>query len=171
MTRSSRSTDVRSTAARSLTACCTNSAACASTPRSVAKFAVTTFTKSFGTRCSARRRGQTPRQRRAPDVARRVPERGDHAAAVAAGQPRRARGLSQLRSGQPAHARTTPRTRRAAIDGAHQFSPKASLAVTPLERKNAQLDVYLNWGHGFHSNDVRGVFAKPVRHAADARGR
>src|SRR5262249_41994156 len=23
------------------------------------------------------------------------------------------------------------------------------------------LDVYLNWGHGFHSNDVRGVFAAP----------
>ena len=35
------------------------------------------------------------------------------------------------------------------------------LAVTPIDRKHAQLDVYVNWGHGFHSNDVRGVFATP----------
>ena len=61
---------------------------------------------------------------------------------------------NQLSSNDPANPRS-------GIDGAHQFSPKASLAATPLERKNAQLDVYLNWGHGFHSNDVRGVFAKP----------
>src|SRR5450432_3094875 len=56
---------------------------------------------------------------------------------------------------------TDPTNPKSGIDGAHQFSPKASLAVTPLDRKNAQLDVYLNWGHGFHSNDVRGVFATP----------
>ncbi len=58
-------------------------------------------------------------------------------------------------------ATTDPANPKSGIDGAHQFSPKASLAVTPLDRKNAQLDVYVNWGHGFHSNDVRGVFANP----------
>ncbi|HEY3255900.1 MAG TPA: TonB family protein [Polyangiaceae bacterium] len=56
---------------------------------------------------------------------------------------------------------TDPTNPKSGVDGAHQFSPKASLAITALERKNAQLDVYLNWGHGFHSNDVRGAFAKP----------
>jgi TonB family protein len=54
-----------------------------------------------------------------------------------------------------------PSNPKSGIDGAHQFSPKASLAVTPLDRKGAQLDLYVNWGHGFHSNDVRGVFASP----------
>ena len=44
---------------------------------------------------------------------------------------------------------------------AHQFSPKANMIVTPIDRPGAQLDVYLNYGHGFHSNDVRGVFATP----------
>src|SRR5262249_11957368 len=48
------------------------------------------------------------------------------------------------------------------IDGAHQFSPKASLIVTPLDVPDATLDVYLNYGHGFHPNDVRGVFALPA---------
>jgi outer membrane receptor protein involved in Fe transport len=47
-------------------------------------------------------------------------------------------------------------------DGAHQFSPKASLVVSPLEREKAQIDVYVNYGHGFHSNDVRGAFATPA---------
>jgi TonB family protein len=54
-----------------------------------------------------------------------------------------------------------PASPKSGVDGAHQFSPKANLAITPIDRKNAQLDVYLNWGHGFHSNDVRGVFARP----------
>src|SRR5450432_2872491 len=57
--------------------------------------------------------------------------------------------------------RTDPTNPKSGIDGAHQFSPKASVAVTPVDRKNAQLAVYVNWGHGFHSNDVRGVFANP----------
>jgi outer membrane receptor protein involved in Fe transport len=43
----------------------------------------------------------------------------------------------------------------------HQLSPKASLIFTPLEAELAQLDVYVNYGHGFHSNDVRGAFADP----------
>ena len=59
------------------------------------------------------------------------------------------------------HITSDPSNPRSGIDGAHQFSPKASLALEALDRKGAQLDVYLNWGHGFHSNDVRGVFASP----------
>jgi hypothetical protein len=47
------------------------------------------------------------------------------------------------------------------VGAAHQLSPKASLIVTPLDRERAQLDIYLNYGHGFHSNDVRGAFATP----------
>ncbi|MET0793496.1 MAG: TonB family protein [Polyangiaceae bacterium] len=54
-----------------------------------------------------------------------------------------------------------PSNPRSGIDGAHQFSPKASAVLSPIERKNAQLDLFLNWGHGFHSNDVRGAFATP----------
>ncbi|HXN32169.1 MAG TPA: TonB-dependent receptor, partial [Polyangiaceae bacterium] len=56
---------------------------------------------------------------------------------------------------------TDPQNPRSGIDGAHQISPKASAIVSPLQRKDAQLDVYVNWGHGFHSNDVRGVFTTP----------
>jgi outer membrane receptor protein involved in Fe transport len=48
------------------------------------------------------------------------------------------------------------------IGGAHQFSPKANLAVTPVQTDPAQVDVYVNYGHGFHTNDVRGVFANPA---------
>lgn len=51
---------------------------------------------------------------------------------------------------------------RSGVDGAHQLSPKASLIVTPLEHPQAQVDVYANYGHGFHSNDVRGAFASPA---------
>ena len=47
------------------------------------------------------------------------------------------------------------------VGAAHQGSPKASLVVTPLDSPKATLDFYLNYGHGFHSNDVRGVFAQP----------
>ncbi|HEY7371167.1 MAG TPA: TonB-dependent receptor, partial [Polyangia bacterium] len=47
------------------------------------------------------------------------------------------------------------------VGAAHQLSPKASLIVTPIDRPAAQLDVYLNYGHGFHSNDVRGAFSQP----------
>ncbi len=54
-----------------------------------------------------------------------------------------------------------PTNPRSGIDGAHQFSPKATAIVSPIDQKRAKLDVFLNWGHGFHSNDVRGVFATP----------
>ena len=47
------------------------------------------------------------------------------------------------------------------VGAAHQFSPKGSLIVTALDRPGAQLDMYVNGGRGFHSNDVRGVFALP----------
>ena len=48
------------------------------------------------------------------------------------------------------------------VGDAHQLSPKASLIFTPLDRPRAQLDVYANYGHGFHSNDVRGLFGQPA---------
>lgn len=41
--------------------------------------------------------------------------------------------------------------------GASQLSPKGTVIVTPLSKKNFELDVYGNYGHGFHSNDARGV--------------
>jgi TonB family protein len=43
------------------------------------------------------------------------------------------------------------------VRGASQLSPKAAVIVTPLSAKDVQLDVYGNYGHGFHSNDARGV--------------
>jgi outer membrane receptor protein involved in Fe transport len=58
-------------------------------------------------------------------------------------------------------ATTDPTNPRSGVDAAHQFSPKASAVVTPLAQKRAVVEVYLNWGHGFHSNDVRGVFTTP----------
>ena len=54
---------------------------------------------------------------------------------------------------------TAPKT---GVNGAHQFSPKTSAVVTPLQRDDAQLDLYVNYGHGFHSNDVRGAFSTPA---------
>jgi TonB family protein len=54
----------------------------------------------------------------------------------------------------------TPGAAASGVDSAHQFSPKTSVALSPLRRGPAQLDVYVNYGHGFHSNDVRGAFAK-----------
>ena len=47
------------------------------------------------------------------------------------------------------------------VDAGHQLSPKASVIVSPLASETASLDVYVNYGHGFHSNDVRGVFSRP----------
>jgi hypothetical protein len=55
-----------------------------------------------------------------------------------------------------------PSNPRSGVGAAHQLSPKASLIATPLERKGAELDLYLNYGHGFHSNDVRGTFSTPA---------
>ena len=58
-------------------------------------------------------------------------------------------------------ATSDPQNPHSGVDGAQQLSPKASLVTTPLQRANAELDVYLNYGHGFHSNDVRGAFSSP----------
>ncbi len=56
------------------------------------------------------------------------------------------------------------------VGAAHQFSPKTSLIVTALDRARAKLDLFVNYGHGFHSNDVRGVFTPtPVTPLARAR--
>lgn len=55
-----------------------------------------------------------------------------------------------------------PTNPRSGNDGAHQLSPKASLVVSPLDEKQAQLDFYANYGNGLHSNDVRGVFTTPA---------
>ncbi len=57
------------------------------------------------------------------------------------------------------------------VDGAQQLSPKLSAIATALHRDDAQLEFYVNYGHGFHSNDVRGVFApQPVTPLARAVG-
>ncbi len=55
-----------------------------------------------------------------------------------------------------------PTQPKAGTDGAHQLSPKLSAVVSPLQDENALLDIYANYGHGFHSNDVRGAFASPA---------
>jgi TonB family protein len=61
---------------------------------------------------------------------------------------------------------------RSGVDSAHQLSPKTSLVVSPLQEDPAQVDVYVNYGHGFHSNDVRGAFTPgaPVTPLARAIG-
>ena len=47
-------------------------------------------------------------------------------------------------------------------NAATQLSPKLAAVVTALDRKNAELEMYLDYGHGYHSNDVRGAFANPA---------
>ncbi|MEP7052415.1 MAG: TonB family protein [Pseudomonadota bacterium] len=54
-----------------------------------------------------------------------------------------------------------PTNPKSGVAAAHQFSPKATAVVSPMARQGAELDLFLNWGHGFHSNDVRGVFTSP----------
>ena len=58
-------------------------------------------------------------------------------------------------------ATSDPTNPHSGVDGAHQFSPKASAIATPVDVKGANVDVYVNYGQGFHSNDVRGVFVSP----------
>ena len=55
-----------------------------------------------------------------------------------------------------------PANPRSGTDSARQFSPKASAIVTPLDAPGAQVDIYVNYGNGLHSNDVRGAFASPA---------
>jgi TonB family protein len=54
-----------------------------------------------------------------------------------------------------------PEAPRSGVGAAQQLSPKASLVLSPLREAPAAVDVYVNYGHGFHSNDVRGVFVTP----------
>jgi TonB family protein len=60
----------------------------------------------------------------------------------------------------PSTAAADPAAPASGVGAAHQLSPKASLIVTPLA--GAELEVYANYGHGFHSNDVRGAFSQPA---------
>lgn len=41
--------------------------------------------------------------------------------------------------------------------GATQLSPKGSVVVSPIAENDVELDLYGNYGHGFHSNDARGI--------------
>ncbi len=51
----------------------------------------------------------------------------------------------------------TQGSKSSGVRQASQLSPKASLVVSPLP----QTDLYVNFGHGFHSNDARGVVREP----------
>src|SRR5439155_25532536 len=55
-----------------------------------------------------------------------------------------------------------PTAPASSVDAAYQLSPKASAIVTPLRAERTKLDLYVNYGHGFHSNDVRGAFSRPA---------
>jgi TonB family protein len=48
------------------------------------------------------------------------------------------------------------------VGGAQQLSPKASAVLTALDRRSAQVETYVNFGEGYHTNDVRGAFASPA---------
>ncbi|MFY0568700.1 TonB-dependent receptor [Archangium lansingense] len=63
---------------------------------------------------------------------------------------------------------TTTGTQTSGVEQAARVSPKASLVFTPLP----DTDVYVNYGHGFHSNDARGVvrLTDPVTPLTRARG-
>ena len=57
------------------------------------------------------------------------------------------------------------------VGSAYQLSPKANLIVTPISNETVQWDLYLNYGHGLHSNDVRGAFSpQPVNPLTRAIG-
>ncbi len=43
------------------------------------------------------------------------------------------------------------------VKGASQMSPKGSVVVTPFTKDDVEVDLFGNYGHGFHSNDGRGV--------------
>jgi TonB family protein len=55
-----------------------------------------------------------------------------------------------------------PQAPKTGVSAAHQLSPKTSLVLTPVSNPDLSLDLYANYGHGFHSNDVRGAFAVPA---------
>ena len=41
------------------------------------------------------------------------------------------------------------------VGSAFQLSPKVNLVVSPISNDTVQWDLFANYGHGFHSNDVR----------------
>ena len=45
------------------------------------------------------------------------------------------------------------------VGSAYQLSPKVNVIVSPLSNALVQWDFFANYGHGFHSNDVRGAFS------------
>ncbi|MFO0600342.1 MAG: TonB family protein [Myxococcaceae bacterium] len=47
------------------------------------------------------------------------------------------------------------------VGSAFQVSPKLNVVVSPVQTETVQWDLFANYGHGFHSNDVRGAFATP----------
>ncbi len=47
------------------------------------------------------------------------------------------------------------------VGSTYQLSPKLNLIVSPVQNDTVQWDLYANYGHGFHSNDVRGAFSTP----------
>jgi outer membrane receptor protein involved in Fe transport len=61
-----------------------------------------------------------------------------------------------------------PGTKTSGVEQASRLSPKASLVLSPLPNT----DLYVNYGHGFHSNDARGVvrLPEPVTPLTRARG-
>jgi outer membrane receptor protein involved in Fe transport len=50
-----------------------------------------------------------------------------------------------------------PGTKTSGVEQASRLSPKASLVLSPLP----DTELYVNYGHGFHSNDARGVVRLP----------
>ena len=56
-------------------------------------------------------------------------------------------------------ATPNPEAPGSGVSSAYQVSPKLNLIVTPVSNETIQWDLYANYGHGFHSNDVRGVFS------------
>jgi hypothetical protein len=48
------------------------------------------------------------------------------------------------------------------VGAATQLSPKGSMVVTAIKTEPLVLETFANYGHGFHSNDVRGAFASPA---------
>ncbi len=50
-----------------------------------------------------------------------------------------------------------PGTKSSGVEQASRLSPKASLVLSPLPGT----ELYVNYGHGFHSNDARGVVRLP----------
>ena len=64
-----------------------------------------------------------------------------------------------------------PDAPRSGVGSAYLLSPKANVIVTPLSTESVQWELYANYGQGFHSNDVRGVFtSQPVSPLVRANG-